>query len=492
MTFILIVTASVAIQAQTTSFTYQGRLTDASMPAMNGTYDFEFALFDAASIGTQIGTVQNISAVAVNNGVFNIQLDFGAAAFSGADRYLEIRVKKPADSAYTTLSPRQKISSTPYSIRSLSAATADTATNATNAANATNAEKLGNVGSSGFVQTSTNDFIRNQTTQQAISNFNISGTGKANIFDATTQYNIDGVRVLSVAGLRNLFAGFGAGAINEGTANSFFGIGAGKVNTSGSANSFFGSSAGDNNTKGNANSFFGNFSGLANTTGSNNSFFGTSAGYNNQTGGYNSFFGNAAGFNNQTGGYNSFVGSFAGGGNTSGSNNSFFGYFAGSVNSEGNYNSFFGDAAGFSNGTGGYNAFFGSGAGNNNGSGGNNTMIGSGANVGFTNLSFATAIGSNAMVSTSNTIVLGRASGLDKVRIFGLGAAGSTHLCRNVDNEISTCTTQAALAENNGGQNAAEIKTLREQVKQQQQQIDALVKLVCSQNTKAEVCKQEK
>jgi hypothetical protein len=32
--------------------------------------------------------------VQVASGVFTVQLDFGAAAFPGADRYLEIGVKK--------------------------------------------------------------------------------------------------------------------------------------------------------------------------------------------------------------------------------------------------------------------------------------------------------------------------------------------------------------------------------------------------------------
>jgi hypothetical protein len=40
--------------AQTTTFTYQGKLTDGATAA-NGTYQFQFKLFDAASGGNQIG-----------------------------------------------------------------------------------------------------------------------------------------------------------------------------------------------------------------------------------------------------------------------------------------------------------------------------------------------------------------------------------------------------------------------------------------------------
>ena len=43
-----------SVQAQTTEFVYQGQLQNASAPA-NGSYDFEFLLFDAVSGGSQIG-----------------------------------------------------------------------------------------------------------------------------------------------------------------------------------------------------------------------------------------------------------------------------------------------------------------------------------------------------------------------------------------------------------------------------------------------------
>ena len=37
--------------AQTTAFTYQGKLTDAGNPA-NGNYDLQFKLFDTPTVGT--------------------------------------------------------------------------------------------------------------------------------------------------------------------------------------------------------------------------------------------------------------------------------------------------------------------------------------------------------------------------------------------------------------------------------------------------------
>src|SRR5215212_4855389 len=128
-------------ESQTTAFTYQGRLSDAGSPA-NGQYDLEFKLFDNGVVGdgVQYGTTFTLEDVQVTNGVFTVQLDFGPEVFSGADRFLEIGVRAGASTgAFTTLSPRQQITSTPYAVRSISASTADTADTATTATTATTA-----------------------------------------------------------------------------------------------------------------------------------------------------------------------------------------------------------------------------------------------------------------------------------------------------------------------------------------------------------------
>ena len=70
--------------AQTSSFTYQGRLTDGGTAA-NGNYDLQFALFDSLSGGTQVGSTQALNTVAVTGGVFTVTLDFGASSFSDAN-----------------------------------------------------------------------------------------------------------------------------------------------------------------------------------------------------------------------------------------------------------------------------------------------------------------------------------------------------------------------------------------------------------------------
>lgn len=60
---LLFIFCASAVLAQTTAFTYQGKLTDAGSPA-NGSHDLQFVLFDNAAGGTQIGATQTVPAVA--------------------------------------------------------------------------------------------------------------------------------------------------------------------------------------------------------------------------------------------------------------------------------------------------------------------------------------------------------------------------------------------------------------------------------------------
>ena len=319
---------SAAAFAQTTAFTYQGKLNDGANAA-NGAYLLEFKLFDAQAAGTgaQIGTSLTDIPATVVNGIFTVQLDFGANSFNGSDRFLEISVRRNAGESYVALAPRQPITSVPYAIKSKSAETAVTAENS---------NQLGGLTASQFVQTNDSrltdsrnplpgngNYIQNTTDQQTSSNFNISGTGNANILSAT-QFNIGNTRILG--------GGFGGGV--------YLGFSAGQ-NTFGL--SFF-------------NTFVGDKAGLNNTEGEQNTFFGAGAGQSNTTGMFN-------------------------------------------------------------------------------------TVIGSFADVGANNLQYATAIGAGSVVSTSDTIMLGRTSGADKVRIPGLGSAGTTTLCRNASSQISTCSS---------------------------------------------------
>ncbi|HSK70581.1 MAG TPA: tail fiber domain-containing protein [Pyrinomonadaceae bacterium] len=466
--------------AQTTSFVFQGKLND-NGSAANGTYQFQFKLFDATAGGNQVGqTITDVSAV-VTDGIFSVNLDFGVTSFEGAARFIEIGVKTNGGQDYTILNPRQPVTSTPYAIRSIHTNLANSALMSTNSA------KLGNIPADQYVVTTdarmsdarapqpgSANYIQNTQNQQTgTANFNISGEGKANILTATTQFNLFNKRILSASN-GNMFVGHEAGVENTtGGDNSFFGTFTGQKNMTGILNSFFGYSAGKNNLKGNLNSFFGYNSGLMNTSGIENSFFGHSSGFNNTTGGGNAFFGGNTGKSNSTGSFNAFFGYNAGSSNLAGFN-SFFGFNTGLKNTTGTFNAFVGSQAGASNLDGNDNSFIGQFAGFNNKSGSRNTAIGSAAgqknttganntfigfNSGFSNtvednntfigylsngvagITNATAIGANAFVTESNSMVLG--TNAVTVKVPGsFNVAGSSVFSGTVAANVFNATSQ--------------------------------------------------
>jgi hypothetical protein len=430
------------ISAQTTEFTYQGSL-KSNGQAPTGNYDFEFRLYDSLNGGTQVGSVQTKTAVTVTDGIFSVRLDFGNN-FPGTDRFLEISVRPANNGGFTLLTPRQKINSTPYAIQALNASFANTSINSTH---------LGGVGAEQYiVQTdprltdarnplpNSGNYIQNSQLLQTPSNFNISGTGSANIFSAANRVNVGGKHGLSAPGLENIFAGDNAGAaLTTGNFNAFFGSNAGVNNKSGSNNAFFGAYAGERNTTGQSNSFFGPYAGQLNTTGSENSFFGHRAGLGNSEGTKNSFFGTFAGNFNTSGSDNSFFGNSAGYTNSIGSLNAFFGSFAGNQNSTGSSNSFLGTFAGELNTTGSHNAFVGASAGHNNAVGSNNSFYGS--NSGYNNTA-----SQNAFFGTES----GFLNTLGARNVFVGERAGRT----NTTGELNTFVgSGAALANTTGSMN---------------------------------------
>jgi hypothetical protein len=73
--------------------------------------DLRFTIYDSSANGNQIGNLLTNTATAVSNGLFTVTLDFGNQ-FPGAGRWLEIGVRTNGSaSAYTTLSPRQPLTS---------------------------------------------------------------------------------------------------------------------------------------------------------------------------------------------------------------------------------------------------------------------------------------------------------------------------------------------------------------------------------------------
>ncbi|MBI5567969.1 MAG: hypothetical protein HY870_23935 [Chloroflexi bacterium] len=115
-------TAPTAPQAAVGSgFTFQGQLKNAGA-TVNGNCDMTFRLYDAAATGAQIGSTITAT-VPVSNSLFTVMLntngEYGANAFNGYARWLEVGVKCAGDPAFTTLSPRQQITAAPYAQYSL-------------------------------------------------------------------------------------------------------------------------------------------------------------------------------------------------------------------------------------------------------------------------------------------------------------------------------------------------------------------------------------
>jgi hypothetical protein len=416
-----------AVQAQTTVFIFQGRLTDSTMPA-NGDYQMEFRLFSANGTEPLASTTDN--PVSVTNNLFTARLIFPEAVYDGAPRFLEIRVRRNDTENYVTLADRQPLYSVPYVVRARKAQTAETVNNTS---------QIDGIGLGGlfregdsrltdsrFPRAGSSYYIQNQfSSVQLLATFNISEGGTADVFNARTQLSLGDQQILSVAGTGNVFLGKNSGNANlSGAENTFAGEDAGKSNTDGSGNSFLGYSSGANNTDGSGNSFLGMLAGSANISGSQNSFFGYASGLTSQGKG-NSFFGNLSGFQN-----------------TTGSNNSFLGNSAGAFNSTGSNNVSIGHSAGLFSGAGNSNVYIGANSSNNVDGGNFNTMIGIAAGSGTnTPLNYATAIGASSQVFTSNTIAFGRADGTDRVRLNGIGEGGETRLCRNSENVITACSS---------------------------------------------------
>jgi hypothetical protein len=362
--------------AQSTEFTYQGRLTDASAPA-DGSFDFELRLFDVPTGGTALATVER-TGVPVVLGLFTVPVDFGDQ-WTGAARFLEIGVRPAGGGPYETLGARQPLTATPYASRSAGAKLADTATTALSADAlgpacvlcVTDAHVLDLAGAKitgevpvAAVPAGSAHYVQNGTAEQAASGFNVSGTGRvagafnAGTVTAATEYFVADDRVLAVPGSQNVFLGRFSGPANtSGFGNAFLGHFAGNVNTTGFNNTFVGTDTGRTNN-GTGNTFVGRSSGFANVDGNQNAFLGLDAGRFNASGSANVMVGRAAGYSS-----------------TTGSNNTFVGWNSGLSNTVENGNTFLGAQA--------------------NGA------------AGITN---ATAIGAGAVVNASNTMVLGTAA----------------------------------------------------------------------------------
>ncbi len=236
--------AAGTVHAQSTTFTYQGRLNSTTNPA-TGLYDFSFNLFALSSGGVVRTTSNGLVAVPVTNGLFTVALNFGNQ-FPGADRWLEIAVRTNGAGGYTVLAPRQPLTPTPYAIRAASAGTAATAGTATNVT----------AGSIIGASIATNVIDSSKITDGTITAIDLSGTllsntfwrllGNANTtqgvhFLGTTDNQVMEFRANNTPALRlsrinttavpNLIGGFGGNLVAGGAQGANIGGGGGVGNT---------------------------------------------------------------------------------------------------------------------------------------------------------------------------------------------------------------------------------------------------------------------
>ncbi len=122
-----------SLSAQSTAFTYQGRLFEEGTAA-TGSYDITFRVFDAASDGAQLGGTVEQSGLIVSNGLFTATVDFGVEVFTGPDRWIDLSVRTNSASSFVNLSPRQQLTPAPYAIFATKAATAGSASAVTSGA----------------------------------------------------------------------------------------------------------------------------------------------------------------------------------------------------------------------------------------------------------------------------------------------------------------------------------------------------------------------
>lgn len=189
LTILILIVAGVSF-SQTNELTYQGRLV-AGESAANTPHDFEFRLCDSDKDCTTPLEIKQRPGTPVSNGTFTVKLDFNTLHFNGADRWLEIAVRPAGAGTFVTLSPRQRVTSAPYSIKSLKSDSA------------TNASQLDGMDASQYVLTTdarmsdardprpnSPNYIRNSVEPQT-GNFNISDhgvIGKTLSVDTNTLY----------------------------------------------------------------------------------------------------------------------------------------------------------------------------------------------------------------------------------------------------------------------------------------------------------------
>jgi len=214
-----LLSSALAVVAQPSTFTYQGQLSSNGLAA-TGLFDARFTLFDAATLGGQVGSPISVAPLGVTNGLFAAELTFGSGAFDGSPRWLEIGVRTNGSvNAYTTLAPRQLLTATPYAVRAANYSGAVAATNLTGKLNDTNL--------SANVPLLTNNVVF--TRSVTASNFIGNGIGLTNLSTTNLVGTLPDARLSTNVAFLNTNAYFKASVL----ATNFVGNGVGLTNVPG-------------------------------------------------------------------------------------------------------------------------------------------------------------------------------------------------------------------------------------------------------------------
>jgi len=97
-----------------TAFTYQGQLLYNGAPKTS-TCRLVFILWDAETGGTNLATTNSV--VAIQNGLFSTEVDFGENVFQGNARWMSIRIQCPVNyGPWTDLAGRIRLNAAPYAL----------------------------------------------------------------------------------------------------------------------------------------------------------------------------------------------------------------------------------------------------------------------------------------------------------------------------------------------------------------------------------------
>jgi hypothetical protein len=489
---------------------YQGQLMIANQldHGSNQVVDMTFTLFNTSSGDSPVtGPITNIAIAVNSNGLFSTTLNFGSSPFIGTTtNWLEIAVRTNGDGAFTTLSPRQLLASTPRAIYAFNAGTAAIAVSATNFSGVVSGDVSGtqgatvvsSVGGQTAVNVASGAIAANSATSSNVPNTIVKRDGSGNIaagslmltftgsphvpvlpaFSATLDGNLYlpypayiyagsnvvfseegntslGLHSNPIGGVNNVRLGVHSlDSGNTGSRNTAVGEYALFSNSTGHDDKADGYQALYSNTSGFNNTAEGSQALYSNTGGFNNTGIGVNALYFNTAGYYNTAAGVDALKRNTTGFYNTANGVEALAFNTTGYFNTASGDAALKFNTSGSNNTASGVSALGSNTNGSNNTADGFQALDSNTSGNNNTANGLDALYSNTTGSNNTASGVSALLS--NTVGYhNTANGFEALKFNSTGsgntANGHAALYSNTTGDANTASGNGALYQNSSG-----------------------------------------